>query len=204
MNLVNKIVPKNYTGTESGATSKTKCDTRHHALNLYKQAKYRLLDINNWHRICDYKGAEFKLTDAEGNLLLKPTPEQGNLIRIKLPAPRNKKGDGYDWVRIEKIQNEKKEESDEELCGFRVRPIKKPDSNDNTSAHFYTDKASSTFLVYRKTTFIYVMERGRNEIPNIKGTLFNKLRNALVAITAMLGLSKPQWQKLVQGVLKND
>jgi hypothetical protein len=201
MTLLNKIIPKQLKGTHTGATVRKDMSTRHSALVLYNEAKYRLLDINNWYKISGNVGAEFFLTDKNGNDLNVVMPEVGNLIKIKLPAPKNKRGNGYDWVRIEKFESVKDEMKDEEIYGFRVRPVSNPDSANSVNAHFYTSDASSTFLIYRITNIVYAIERGRNEVPNTKTSILNALRNLIIAIPAMLGFANPQWKLLVKGIL---
>ena len=201
MDLVKNIVPEQKKGSETGATARYECSSRHNAILLFNQAKLRLLDINNWYLVSGKKGAEFQLTDASGVPLDASIPKTGNLIRIKLPAPGNSEGDGFDWVRIEKFESAKNQLTDEELYGFRVRPVKNPVGESAESAHFYTSDASSTFLVHRKSCIVRAMERGKNEVPNPAGSFLNKVRNIFVAIPAMLGLSKPQWQNLVDGIL---
>lgn len=202
MNLLNQIIPKQKKGLQTGATSHIAFDSRHTAVTVFNRAKERLTDINNWYHLCGDKGAEFQLTDAEGNPLNNVKPKVDDLIRIKLPAPPNPEGEGYDWVRIEKFEEDKDLMKDEEIFGMRVRPVDNPKNNNPESAHFYTDDATSTFVVLRRTHIVYAMERGKNEVPNANGSLLNKIRNLLVAIPAMLGLSKPQWKSLTDGLLK--
>jgi len=201
MNLLKMIIPRQVLGFKTGASTEFKAPTIRDAMLIFLEAKFRLLDVNNWFLICGESGAEFRLTDDEGNPVEKNKPEVGNLIRIKLPAPPNKAGDGYDWVRIEKLEDLEDKSSDEELCGFRVRPVRSPYSKSDASSHFYTSNATSTFLVYRKREVIHVYERGRNELPNTTGSFLNRLRNLIVAIFASFGFSKPQWKNLVRGVL---
>jgi len=195
------ILPKQKTGGHTGVTSRRTAATRHEALQLFNACKMRLLNINSWKKICGDKGAEFWLTDEQGTLINDITPKIGNLIRIKLPAPENKTGDGFDWVRIETFENSKDLVKDEEVFGFRTRPVPNPNQKESESAHFYTGDATSTFLIIRNSATITVIERGRNEIPNIFGSFFAKLRNLVIAIPAMLGFSKPQWKMLADGIL---
>jgi len=204
MNLVKKTVPQQKKGAKTGATARRRCSSRHNAMMLFNQARFRLLDINKWYLLSGKKGAEFQLTDAGGEPIESSLPAVGNLVRIKLPAPQNKAGDGFDWVRIEKFETRKNQLTDEELYGFRVRPVKNPAHNSGRSAHFYTNDATSTFLVHRKNCTVCVLERGRNEVPNPAGSLLNKARNLFVALPAMLGFSKPQWQNLVDGILQQS
>jgi hypothetical protein len=46
------------------------------------------------------------------------------------------------------------------------------------------------------------MERGRNERPNPVGGFWNRIRNIIIALAAMLGLSVPQWKMLVNGIIR--
>jgi hypothetical protein len=46
------------------------------------------------------------------------------------------------------------------------------------------------------------MERGRNEKPNPAGGFLNKVRNAVIAVAAMMGFSKPQWKLLTSAILE--
>jgi hypothetical protein len=201
MEAISGMIPKQYIGNQTGATSRLKMDTRHEALLLFQAACKRLLDINNWKKICGNSGAEFALTDKEGEPLYGLNPEIGNLIRIKLPAPPNKEGDGFDWVRIEEFEDSRILLSDSETFGFRVRPVENPKNRTGNSAHFYTSDATSTFLIIRYSHTVFALERGKNEVPNDSDSWITKIRNKVVAIVAMIGFSKPQWQNLVDGLL---
>ncbi len=203
MNILQDFIPKQRKGAKTNATAKIRTESRHAAFVLFEQAKSRLLDINNWYNTCEKTGAEFQLTDSLGNPLRSFNPHVGNLIRIKLPAPENKTCDGFDWVEIERFIKSKDAYNDVEVYGFRVRPTECPTGKSGRVAHFYNIKATSSFLVYRKSETVYVMERGRNEIPNVSGSILNKMRNIFIALPGMIGFSNPQWQKLVEGILYN-
>lgn len=200
--LFRQIVPDHKTGSRTGATAKRTLSGRHEAVRLFNQSVQRLLHINNWKEYSGKKGAEFTLTDSLGNTLNRHEPQTGDLIKIKLPAPSNIQGSGYDWVRIEKMEHLSDFLTDEEVFGMRVRPVQNPYEPAGGSAHFYTSDATSTFLIYRIKSIVYAMERGINEVPNTNTGFFNKLRNLLIAIPAMFGLAKPQWQNLMNGILK--
>lgn len=195
------ILPMQVIGSETGATAKLKSESRHDALLLFQAARKRLLDINNWRKWCSNKGAEFCLTDEDG-LPKTGFPEKGDLIRIKLPAPPNQEGDGFDWVQIEAFEDSRALLPDAEVFGFRVRPVQNPKGSSSVSAHFYSKTATSTFLIIRDSHTVYALERGRNEVPNPSGNWLSKIRNRLIAIAAMMGLSKPQWQRLMEGLLR--
>lgn len=197
-----KIVPRQVVGSRTGATSSVETRSIRAAVVLYYEAKGRLLDVNNWYRISGKKGARFLLTDAAGNALDAQAPEIGNLIRIELPAPPNETGDGFDWVRVEAFEDHIDDSRDEVSFGFRVRPVSNPASRSSESAHFYTSEATSSFIVVRKGTTVCALERGRNEKPNPTGGFLNRVRNAVIAVFAMIGLSKPQWKLLTRSILE--
>jgi hypothetical protein len=203
LNMVVSIVPTQHEGLRTGASVNEESATRHDAILLFEKAKKRLLDINRWHSLCGEGSAEFSLTNEQGELVADRDPRVGDLIRIKLPAPPDPAGDGYDWVRIEEFENKKDLLRDEDIFGFRVRPVKSPFRREAEAAHFYTTSATSTFLVVRTTSTVTAMEKGRNEVPNsLVKALASRIRNVAIAIGAWLGFSKSQWTKLVKGIIK--
>jgi hypothetical protein len=197
------LIPAQYKGLSTGASTHSESPTRHQAILLFELAKQRLLDVNNWDKLCGEVTAAFQLTDKEGNVIRNRQPQIGDFIRIKLPAPPNAEGDGYDWVRIEEFENSKDLLKDEEIFGFRVRPVYNPQDPGPDPAHFYKSTATSTFLIVRTSSMVTALERGRNEVPNSAPyAIWNKLRNFAVAIGAWFGLAQSQWGKLVKGFIK--
>ena len=70
-------------------------------------------------------------------------------------------------------------------------------------AHFYTDEATSNFIVKREGTKVTAGVYGRNEKPNVKTeTIIDKVRNAVVGTGAVTAFSKIQWKALVNGLLE--
>ncbi len=171
---------------------------------LFLKTRERLYDISQWGDISDGLSADFKLTDDTG-LLKKDFPIPGDYIRIDIPGPGSAAGDGYDWVRIEQVEDKRMPEADEEWSAMTVRPAEDPVRKEGT-AHFFKDSATSTFIVKRKDTIVSAQVHGRNEKPNTSAKkLADKVRNVLVGTAAATGVSKIQWQKLVKGLLnKND
>lgn len=196
-----ELIPLQTKGGHTNVTSMLRLHSIADASARFRQSCERLKNVNAWERICEIPGAEFRLTDAEGQVLQHSLPGVGQLIRIRLPGPGNKQGDGYDWVRIEETEDAKHLITDEEVYGFRVRPVHAPGKPGTGVAHFYTADATSTFLVVRSGLAVYAVERGRNEVPNLSSSLLNKLRNIMISLSAMAGLAKPQWKGLANGLL---
>lgn len=197
-----KIVPSQKKGTQTGANATIELQSLEEATKLFKTAKYRLLDINQWDKLCGAASATFQLTDKSGNNYSGP-PRIGDLIRIDLPGPGTVSGEGYDWVRIEAFEDKSDSVSENESFAFRVRPIQSPDATDKEVSHFYTDDATSSFIIKRDRNRIEASEKGRNEKTNTDAqSFFDKIRNVFVAAGAKNGLAYPQWKSLVEGLIQ--
>ena len=202
MTQINKIVPEQKTGVQTGASSILHFKSINDAKKKYNEASERLLQVNNWSDFAGDISSEFCLTSATGERLHHSIAQIGNLIRIKLPAPRNEEGKGYDWVCIEEIISEGSASTQEQSIAMTVRPIAAPNTNNTVVAHFYTAEATSTFLVLRKDNSVAAIELGRNEKPNMQGSFCNSVRNFFITIGAWMGFAKKQWQSLMEGILQ--
>jgi hypothetical protein len=199
----NKIIPPQVTGKKSGASKSVEAETLDEAIQLFNRAKERLKQIYRWNEWSGKIGATFSLTDERGNILTR-FPEIGNLIRIDIPGPGPLEGQGYDWVRIEKIVDEKHTPNND-LYALRVRPVKAPGSDDDSPAHFYTEAATSSFIVKRAKKKVTVLEEGRNEISNTETeNKIDKARHAVIGTGAQMGMAHLQWQTFVESILKKE
>lgn len=195
-------IPAQQKGNQHDTVEKITVKTREHAIRLYQHARLLLLDMSKWSQTANGPSSEFTLTDGEGHEV-KRLAQQGDKLRINLPAPGSLIGAGNDWVEIERIQNEMDSFSDTEITSIRVRPTRNPESDQNAIAHFFSNDSTSTFLVKRMGTTISAEIHGRNEIPNTHGNFIDVVRHVGVAMGAMLGFSKPQWSNLAEGLLDN-
>ncbi|WEK33952.1 MAG: hypothetical protein P0Y53_15800 [Candidatus Pseudobacter hemicellulosilyticus] len=168
----------------------------------------KLLKVNDWKQVSGNKGASFQLIDELGKSL-QGHAREGDFIRIGMPLPSpSENGEGYDWVRIEKI--EKDQLDGLEWMAIRVRPAIPPFNQQSTQkdrqtiAHFFAPGATSSFIVERRHHHLIASVNGRNETPNLKTPgLFTRIRNFMIAIAAMLGLNKSQWKALAKGLLEH-
>ncbi|HEV7620967.1 MAG TPA: hypothetical protein VGO09_04505 [Flavisolibacter sp.] len=195
-------LPEKEEGVQKDIEEKEEVATIEEAKQLFNEAKGRLLDVNKWDKICGEGSAKFTLTDESGHEV-QSIPEVGYYFKIDIPGPGTKEGDGFDWVRVEAIEEDRDIKEDYQYIIMRVRPSAKPDSDKKDVAHFFSGKSTSNFLVYRESKIVTAAVLGRNEVPNTKEntSLLDKIRNALVGIGAAAGFSNPQWKKLVKGLL---
>jgi hypothetical protein len=190
-------------GASTGATVKESAASRHDAILLFKEAKERLTDINNWDKLCGNGSPTFQLTDGKGKLTDKQIPEAGDFVRISHAPHIHKTGHTYEWGRIDKIENEKNVLKDEEVFGFFIRSVDDPQNPNGAGAHFASSHGVSIFLVTRKADVVMAAERGYIGKPGISPAgLLNILKNTMMALIGLLHLSTPQWKGLVTGVIK--
>jgi hypothetical protein len=195
---INDIVPEHQKGAKTDAEHSITAENAEQAGKIFERARQRLLDVNHWQQLCGKPSAEFRLTDNAGNEVNRPA-QVNDHFKINIPAPGVAAGEGYDWVKIEAIE----ESENGNLLAIRVRPAPDPCTPGEDIAHFFKDAATSTFAVERKGNQVIASVHGRNEEPNTNTeNVLDKVRNAIVAIGAMIGLSTPQWQSLVKGLLE--
>lgn len=194
-------IPNQYTGAKSDTVSEIILNAESEAINHFETVKKRFLDVNSWEFFAGEEKASFTLRDEQGNLLLDP-PQLGNYFKIQIPGLHNPTADGFDWVKIEELKQEKTENS--ECIYIRVRPTSDPTKPDSKTAHFFCNKATSNFLIKREGNKITAEVHGRNEEPNTKDfSAAEKVRNFLVAVGGMIAGSKFQWKSLTEGLIKN-
>ena len=199
MDIKPGLIPQQHEGAQSETQSSKECADKIECDHLYEVVKQRLFSVNNWH---DYAGkltAVFQLTDENAEEVNRHV-QKGDHFRIEIPAPGSQTGDGYDWVRVEEITEG--EEQGNKFTAMRVRPASNPGNDNKDVAHFFTDQATSSFVVKQEANKLIAAVYGRNEKPNTDAEkVIDKTRNALIASGAISGFSKLQWKSLVEGLL---
>jgi hypothetical protein len=194
------IVPAQQEGTSSDTEAVQNFETIEAATKFYEVAKQRLLNVNNWQKWAGAATAHFQLTDADGNHVDRSV-EEGDYFKIDIPGLGPLTGESYDWVQVEKIAESHSDDS--ERIVIQVRPASNPNNERKDVAHFFSDSASSSFIVKRDGKTVTAHVHGRNEKPNTNAeTLVDNMRNAAVATGAVAAFSKLQWKSLVNGLVK--
>lgn len=191
-------VPAQEIGSKMDAVEKIELSSEAEAIYFFKIVRERLLDVNRWAEFAGGASSDFYLTDANGIPVHRKATD-GDRIKIDIPGPGTKAGNGYDWVTIEEIK------SAAQVLSMTARPSGNPLNQDQDTAHFLTDQATSTFQVKRIGRTIYAEEHGRNEVPNTDTDHpLDNVRNTFVGWGAKIGFSYPQWKALVKGLLNQD
>jgi hypothetical protein len=195
-----KTIPRQHKGARSDVKHIKRFSNEEQAIDFFPLAKKRLLHVSQWGKLCKGLSASFTLTDIDGNEVNRAARVNDH-FKIAIPGPGSKTGDGYDWVKIQAITNSETAHHEEQLS-MTVSPAPNPQNKDPEAAHFFKEGATSTFMVIRRYNEIRAEVHGRNELPNTHPRrFFDRLRNILVALLAMLGLSSTQWKKLTRGLV---
>ncbi|RAJ35576.1 hypothetical protein [Pedobacter cryoconitis] len=193
-------IPKQQEGGQLDTTAKTEFSSMEEAKAFYQIAKSRLLNVSCWAEICKVPLSTFTLTDANGHEVIREA-EEGDYLKINIPGPATHTGDGFDWVHIEKIEEETAIQAS--VITIQARPAPNPTQQNPETAHFFSQQATSTFQVKQSGNTVSAEEHGRNEVPNTDtSNLTDNIRNILVGWTAKIGLSYPQWKSLVKGIVE--
>ena len=200
---IEALLPPQVKGAATLTTGQVQVAGEEDAKYIFERTVERLLDVNQWSEYCTSL-ASFQLVDEEGEPL-QGRADIGDFIRIDLPGPGTREGEGYDWVQVEKIEYPGIP-STGTLFLLQVRPSRNPcNKNSTVTAHFLEAGATSTFIAAREGETVSVTVFGRNEVPNtaMPGTL-DKWRNAAVGSIGAIGLSKLQWKALTKGLLEKE
>jgi len=202
MNNASDNIPVQHEGEQTDVIHFVDCDSRESAHELFQLAKSRLKDISNWHTFAGAGSSKFSVTDTKGNEDYK-LAEKGDHFYINLPAPGSIAGGGLEWVRIEEIIDTEDAKAESEYITMTVRPVANPRTNEGSIAHFFNHGSTSTFIIERYLNHVSAAVHGRNEVPNNTDVnIYDTVRNTIVALSARVGLSGPQWKKLAVGLLK--
>lgn len=197
--IVAPYIPAQYTGEETETSHAIEAPDETTALAWFDILALRLKDVNNWNKWCGFLSSGFQLTDGDGNKLALAAAE-GQFIQIDIPGPGPIAGNGYDWVKIEKLEQVKLNES-QEFVLLQARPSASPLNKDNGIAHFLEDQATSSFVVKREGVTLTATVYGRNEVPNVQvHETADRIRNAVIGSAGAIGISRLQWKALAKGL----
>ncbi|MBC7867606.1 MAG: hypothetical protein H7X88_08735 [Gloeobacteraceae cyanobacterium ES-bin-316] len=195
--------PDNTTGKFVDAEHFVVEETIETAIVTYNRACTRLLNPPVWQQLTPGIDVTFKIA-AQGKEAAHKLAEEGDYFMIDIPGPGPAAGQGYDWVKVETIEENTVPDTDDSLA-MRLRAAANPNNPGEGVAHFFNQEATSTFIIKRKGTKVTFSYHGRNEISNTgEVKLVDKIRNGVVALGAESGLSEVYWSKLVKGMLQKE
>ena len=192
------IIPENKIGKAVDIEHSVIADASE-AKNVYKIARERLLNPQKWQQLSGAASAAFEI--ISNSVISQKEVQKNDYLKIDIPGPGAAEGDGYDWVKVEAIEEDNIPEADNSIA-LKLRASPNPNSDKTSTAHFFKEDATSTFIIKLNGNTITASYYGRNEVPNVQDvSLVDKVRNALVAVGAAIGFSEIQWNSLVKGFL---
>jgi hypothetical protein len=200
MSAPEQLIPEQHKGIAKEVHHEVTAANKEEAEAIYRQARERLLKVNEWAGTAEGVSARFLLCDSSGNAVDR-LAQQGDLVRIDLPGPHRSSGSGFDWVILETVKEGQGAEGPWIVLTTRPAPDPFVEASEGT-AHFFAEGSTGTFLVCQKGNTVEGTHFGRNEMPNTDGSLMDEARAVLVTIGAYLGLSDVQWSNLVKGLLE--
>ena len=196
-----QVLPEQETGIASDTIETIELPNHELAREFFTRLRQCMLDVDSWEKFSGESSASFKLMNPLG-APKKGLPEIGDHFRISIPAPKTDKGDGYDWVRVEKLEEGRDDKEDIFIMQVRPSPNPHTSHSDEEVAHFFTDAATSSFIVRRTNNIVSAEVHGRNEKPNTGSTAIgDKIRISIVVFGAMAGFSKFQCINIVIGLV---
>lgn len=197
------FVPKNTIGKQLDLVETIKGKTLGESIQIYEKACARLLNPSEWKQLCGILSASFVVVAGTNEEIKRPL-QQHDLIRIDIVGPGPVAGEGYDWVQVEMLSLNNINTAEESLS-LTLRPTHKPGETSDSTAHFFSSEATSTFVIQRIGRSVIVEYFGRNEVSNLNNVgLFDSVRNTVAAAQARLGFSHMQWSALIKGLLKKE
>ncbi len=197
------LIPENIAGKAVDLEEMILENSLEEAVSRYNRACSRLLNPPLWQQLAGLTGTTFLLESPNGEPANR-LAHVNDYIKIDIPGPGTAAGEGFDWVKLETMQENTLPDVAYSL-GIRLRACANPHNKDMGTAHFFKRDATSTFIVKRNVNMVSVSYHGRNEIANTtEVSMQDKIRNAVVAAGAILGLSEIQWKALLKGFLQKE
>lgn len=201
---ISPFIPSQQEGKELDVEHSVTKSTSEDAGTLYRLASKRLLQPFLWQQLAGSATAEFNIyaNHKNDNCTKRPVKINDHLF-IDIPANEILNPETHDWVIVEDIKQQIVKDADESI-GLKLRACPDPSDLSDKTSHFFTSAATSTFIIQRTGREVKASYHGRNEKPNIEtGDTGTNIRNGMVALGAVIGLSKLQWTALLKGLLSD-
>src|SRR4051812_26710384 len=98
---LHEVVPAQHSGQSSFTHSHINCRNSSHAIECFRIASERLVNVNRWNEYAGKATASFQLFDETGNAINRPV-QKNDYLRINIPGPNNP-DEGGDWVQVHQM-----------------------------------------------------------------------------------------------------
>ena len=170
------LIPANTLGKALDLESSVTENSVEEAINTFTRACKRLLNPPIWQELSGSISASFKLESADQSNANR-LAQVSDYLKIDIPGPGPVAGKGYDRVKVENIA-ESADPSAEQSFGMMLKASPNPDIPERGIAHFFSEGATSTFVIKRNGHTVTASYHGRNELPNTKKASFPDHKSA--------------------------
>lgn len=202
--IFSAFIPSHSEGKQNDISHTVTLPSQEEAAKCFVRAYKRLFNPRIWHDLVGALSPTVTLRNPDGSKE-RDLAEVNDYYRIDIPGPGTNAGKGYDWVVVEAIEDHHDAGASQEWMGLRLRPCANPETNNDDTAHFFQENATSTFIISRTGNSVTASYHGRNEVPNTDtSSTIDNVRNRIVTSGAIAGLSEVQWSALVKGFLQEE
>src|SRR5215204_4024624 len=99
---IDHMVPRQRTGKAIDASASFTFKNENEAKAFFNVVKNRLQNVNGWADLAGNLSATFQLINPDG-MKVNRNLQRGDYLKIDIPGPGSKAGNGYDWVKIEDV-----------------------------------------------------------------------------------------------------
>ena len=200
IDMKEEVIPENEKGKELNLDMEIMLSSEEKAKSTFSRARHKLLHPLIWKPMTGNMATDFKVPAPGGEVVDTPLVV-GDYITIDIPGPKLSAGDGHDWVKVKKVEDNVDPQADESFA-LTVEVCENPEHPEKGVAHFFAAGATSTFIIVRSNQKVTASYYGRNETTNFDSpALGDKIRNAVIAIGAKAGVSELQWNSFLKGLL---
>lgn len=176
---------------------------REDAESLYKAAREKILNVNQWDKLTDTGSSRFQLIDSDAGIINGPA-KANVFMRVDIAGKGTETGYGYDWLKIEDWVDMEDENENISLLSFSLRPSINPEQKNESIAHYFSDESVITLLLRRESNHVKlsVFESHLTINPLAEKSVAGTIRESLIGNAGICGLENKDWEEIVMNLLE--
>lgn len=176
---------------------------REDAILLFKNARDKLININQWDTLLAGHTTSFQVVSTTGQLI-DASAGSSFYVRIDIASKGSETGYGYDWLQIEDWVDMEDENENLSLLSFSLRPSVNPEQKNEKIAHYFSPDSSLTMLLRREANNVKISVFETNLVinPLAEKSVAGTIRQTLVGSAGVCGLTNNEWEEIVRNLLE--
>jgi hypothetical protein len=176
---------------------------REDAILLFKNAREKLININQWNELVGSQTTCFQLVTPAGQLM-EASAGSNSYVRVDIAGKGSETGYGYDWLQIEDWVDMEDENENLSLLSFSLRPSVNPEQKNEKTAHYFSADSSITMLLRREANNVKMSVFETNLVinPVAEKSVAGTIRQTLIGSAGVCGLTNNEWEEIVRNLLE--